>query len=159
MPRQLLFVTLCLLLSLPAAAKVYQCEMANGRMEYRDTPCKKGDQKVYQKGKTKAASRTKLTRTQNYQLLSGPWCNFATSLSMTGSKDLSNPAQWLFTEDSLSVDMGGRHIESGFSQEKGLLHMDNPRFGNYDVLMQGSDSMVMKGDYGYYFFRKGYCQG
>ncbi|WP_192813347.1 DUF4124 domain-containing protein [Gallaecimonas xiamenensis] len=156
MPRLWLFVTLCFC-AVAAQAGVYQCKTADGRVEYRDTPCKKGAQQLYQKDKNPPTARTKVTRSQEYKPLIGQWCNFATSLSLTGSKDLNHPAQWLFGATQLEVKTSALQIIADFTQDGDRLTVEDPRLGNYHLVMQGSDGMVMKGDYGYYFFRRGQC--
>ncbi|WKE65550.1 DUF4124 domain-containing protein [Gallaecimonas kandeliae] len=156
MPRIWLFVTLCFYAAF-AQAGVYQCKTAQGKVEYRDTPCQHGIQRLYQKDKTGPQSKTRVTRSQQFKPLVGQWCNFATSLSLTGAKDLSKPAQWTFGDRQLEVVNGPLQILSDFSQEEELLQVDDPRLGNYHLVMQGADGMVMKGDYGYYFFRRGHC--
>lgn len=156
MPRLWLFVTLCFCTGLVQAG-VYQCQTADGRTEYRDTPCTSGVQRIYQKSKLPPGTRTKVTRTQEFRPIIGQWCNFATSLSMTGTKDVSQPSLWSFGETQLNVTNSAITILSDFNQQQSFLQVEDTRLGNYHLIMQGADSMVMKGDFGYYFFRRGSC--
>ena len=151
-----LFVIL-LLFTASVNAAVYQCKTTDDKVEFRDTPCQQGTQRLYHKSNAGPSAHTRVVRSQDFKRIKGPWCNFAISTTLTGAKDMSTTTQWLFGTEQLEVTTPVLHIQASYRQQQAQLSIGDKRLGNFQLLKQSAANMVMLGDYGYYFFRRGTC--
>ncbi|GAA5218743.1 hypothetical protein ACFSJ3_09355 [Corallincola platygyrae] len=153
----LVLFTLLWLVSPPVVSKVYRCSGAYGD-EYRDVPCNENQEKR-QSAEYKVGSGV-ISRL-SLRTLSGVWCNYAKSNSISGTRDYSDPDRWELGMDGQleiqDLDQFSDNASSRFRLHGRSIHVSERALGRMAVADFTGDEMVLLGDTTYLFMRRGGC--
>ncbi len=142
-------------------AEVYKCKTDQG-VKFQDTPCvdENKQELVTIKGDNASSSSVELTADS----LVGKWCEFATSLEVSGTKDSSAPATWHFkSKDQMSYtykSMQGKGKErfNQYSFDGSTVDINNSMIGSWEVESFSGSILILSGPYGgYAHLRRGGC--
>lgn len=149
-------LVICATAAMPSVvqAAIYKCK-ANGKIEYRDTPCH------YQRGEADKVKVTPPQQSGSGYNITGTWCQYAQAISKDSARSVSDPKEWTFSDSGavlFRAPLEDTQVSANYILSSDYIQVNSAQIGSWFIEDFQSDSFLLTNSVqGVRYLKKGYC--